>query len=87
MLVFVAQRMNSQLAALVVALGLAAVLAFRVLLLTIPVGYPIYYSGPAILGYLILVGVLAEFRKNCNRWTGKEPLSCVAHVYSLYCFE
>jgi hypothetical protein len=41
--------------ALVTLLAFSGLLAFRLLLRNVPAGYPIYYNGPAVLAYLLLL--------------------------------
>ena len=51
---FFRQRTNQRLAALAIALSVAFLVGGRMLLASTPSGYPIYYTGPAILALLLL---------------------------------
>jgi hypothetical protein len=42
----------------VLLLGFAGLLAFRVMYRTVPEGFPNFYDGPAVLGYLLLITLL-----------------------------
>jgi hypothetical protein len=42
-------------------------LAFRILLLMNPAGYPIYYNGPVILGFLLVMARLIVARRGASR--------------------
>lgn len=44
--------------ALVMLLAFSSLLAFRLLLRNVPAGYPIYYNGPAVLAYLLLLRII-----------------------------
>ena len=55
---FLGAGRTPRLARMVLLLGFAGLLAFRVMYRTVPDGFPNFYDGPAVLGYLILVTLL-----------------------------
>ena len=57
---FLRGGLTPRLARLVLLLGFAGLLAFRVMYRTVPEGFPNFYDGPAVLGYLILVSLLTR---------------------------
>jgi hypothetical protein len=52
---FLQERGAPQTLALVTLLAFSGLLALRLLLRNVPAGYPIYYNGPAVLAYLLLL--------------------------------
>ncbi len=52
---FFRESNSPQTVALVMLLTFSGLLAFRLLLRNVPAGYPIYYNGPAVLAYLLLL--------------------------------
>jgi len=54
-------------AILPILLGFSGLLAARLLLKMVPGGYPIYYNGPAVLGFLILLRPLVPRRDQPRR--------------------
>jgi hypothetical protein len=52
---FLQEREAPQTLALVTLLAFSGLLALRLLLRNVPAGYPIYYNGPAVLAYLLLL--------------------------------
>jgi hypothetical protein len=52
---FLRKPESNQAVALVILLSFSGLLAFRVLLRNVPAGYPIYYNGPAVLSFLLLL--------------------------------
>ena len=55
---FLRGGLEPRLARLVLLLGFTGLLAFRMMYKTVPEGFSIFYDGPAVLGYLILLTLL-----------------------------
>ena len=51
-------RFELRIARLVLLLGFAGLLAFRIMFKAVPEGYPVFYDGAAVLGYLIVLSLL-----------------------------
>jgi hypothetical protein len=87
-LFFLRHRSNGALAVAIV-LSLSSLLAFRLLLRMVPGGYPIYYNGPVVLAYLLLVcAMLPRKGRSPKLLVREELLLClgclvVVAIYSI----
>jgi hypothetical protein len=63
--------------AVAISLSFSSLLAFRILLNTVPSGYPIYYNGPAVLSlFLIALPLLAAPETSRSILLPAEALAC-----------
>jgi hypothetical protein len=70
--------------ALAMVLTFSSLLAFRILLKTVPSGYPIYYNGPAVLSlYLIVLPLLRSLEKPRRFLVPVEALVCALCLASV----
>jgi hypothetical protein len=69
---------SDRMAKLTVLLALGGILGFRVLLGMTPSGYPVYYNGPAILGFLMLARLLLPPARSPRFTFHSEGLLCFA---------
>ena len=87
-LFFLRDRSNSALA-IAVLLSLSSLVAFRLLLRMVPGGYPIYYNGPVVLAYQLLVrAMLPREGRSPKLLVREELLLClgclaVVAIYSI----
>lgn len=64
---FLQQRTVDRRLQIALLLSFCGLLAFRILLLMNPAGYPIYYDGPVVLAFLLVMGRLIIPRRNPSR--------------------
>jgi hypothetical protein len=70
--------------AIAMVLSFSSLLAFRILLKTIPSGYPIYYNGPAVLSFFLIVLPLLRLLEQPRRFAfPAEAVACALCLASV----